>query len=206
MRLLHRTDWWGDTINWRQVPADEVDIKVIWTHALMKQRSPSCCPKFGERRVGVTLEDFTLCHDGRWSLYFVSGTEGENEDHFFQKLLLIPVGTPGYGKANCKTLGWTLVGFWNASNDTKSLSKLHDLLKPYETEDDHERCHLHIGIHMEELAAGEGHNDKKSLKQLKKSRIPRGKKAKKPDISSPEWTFTVDKKQDISNPEWTFTV
>ena len=125
--------------------------------------------------MGVVLDDLVRCHDGRWSLYFVSGTKGDkrkgNEGalHFFQKLLMIPVGATGYGKARCKALGWDLVGHWNASNDTRRLPRLRSLLKGYETEDGYDRTHVHIGIHMEALSAGQGNNDKNSLRKIKQA-------------------------------------
>ena len=104
----------------------------------------------------------------------MSGTAGDNAksdgvSHFFHKLLLIPVGAKGYGKANCKALGWELVGHWNASSDSRSLPQLQSLLNGFEKEDGFERCHVHLGIHMEALAAGKSHNDKTSLNQIKKA-------------------------------------
>ena len=126
--------------------------------------------------MGVSLIDLTRCHDDSWSLYYVSGTAGDNRKsngvpHFFRKLLLIPVGAKGYGKANCKAQGWKLVGHWNASTDTMALPQLRSLLKGFEKEDGFERCHVHLGIHMEILAAvpAHSHNDKKSLPKTKKA-------------------------------------
>lgn len=157
MKLVHRTNYWGDTINWNDRD-DEVDMEAIWVQFYRRKKDQPCCPGFGIRRVGVTVENLA----GKasiWTLFFVSGTEGtRNSDHYFNKLVLIPQGTKGYGREICKKKwGWKYKGLWDASDDDAK-ADLKELLDEYHTNDDHEVCHVHIGIHMETLDAGRGHS------------------------------------------------
>lgn len=156
MHLLHRTNYWGTTIDWTDRD-DEVDMHAIWVQAMTRRRA-SCCPGFGKRRVGIKISDLIECHSGLWNLYFVSETEGRNSDHFFTKLVLLPQGTKGFGKEHCrKVLGWKYKNQWDVTAES-AMGNLKTLLEDYHTKDGYERCHVHIGIHMESCDVGRGHS------------------------------------------------
>lgn len=104
------------------------------------------------------MDELIKCHDGYWNLYYVSGTEGRNSDHFFKKLLLIPRGAKGYGKERCKKVhGWSYEAQWDSSSESAEVD-LQDLLETWQTHDGYEVCHVHVGIHMESCCVGKGYS------------------------------------------------
>jgi hypothetical protein len=156
MHLIHRTNYWGSTITWsdRDVEVDGMDA--IWVQ-VVDEHWRSCCRGFGKRSVRVDMEDLTNHHSGRWNLFYVSGTEGRNSDHYFHKLVLIPQGTRGFGKTGCAKRGWTFVGKWTADAQS-SAANLSNLLRAYKSESGFEVCHVHLGLHMPSYWAGKGNS------------------------------------------------
>mmetsp|Transcript_29522 Transcript_29522/g.48716 ORF Transcript_29522/g.48716 Transcript_29522/m.48716 type:complete len:159 (+) Transcript_29522:96-572(+) len=157
MRLIHRTNYWGDTISWSNRDA-EVDMDAIWVQVARRRKDRSCCPGFGKRLVRVTIDKLTSSHNGWWDLFSVSGTEGRNSDHYFKKLVLIPQGTKTFDEERCiKVHGWELEGRWDASIQSAE-EDLQDLLEEHLTQDGYTKTHAHVGIYMESCFAGKGNS------------------------------------------------
>ena len=127
-------------------------MEAIWVQAVWGTRP--CCRGFGKRNVRVTIEDIQEAHTGTWNLFYVSGTEGRNSDHYFEKLVLIPRGERGFGKERCRRdFGWSFVGQWQCHEGEQGLS---DLLESYKENDGYRFVHIHLGIRMDEMDAGKG--------------------------------------------------
>jgi hypothetical protein len=157
MRLIHRTNYWGQTLNSSDRDR-EVDMDAIWVQVV---KFRACCPNFGDRNVRLNIEDLQTAHDGLWNLFFVSGTEGRDRDHFFSKLVMIPHGKRGYGKDRVRREhGWTFHGSWNSNGDEakSELTKLINGATKGGDGDRRRRHHIHLGIHMDSCQAGKGNS------------------------------------------------
>mmetsp|Transcript_20055 Transcript_20055/g.40902 ORF Transcript_20055/g.40902 Transcript_20055/m.40902 type:complete len:155 (-) Transcript_20055:138-602(-) len=152
VELVHRTNYWGKYIDATNMD-DEVNFDAIWVQCVYDGHR-TCCPNFGARRVGVTENDLVNEHNGWWSLFRVSSTWGRSPGHYFRKFVLIPQGTHGYGKRGCAQRGWEYEGEVVASN---ARDQLVNLLSCY-LDDQEDFTHVHIGIMMDQLYAGQGHS------------------------------------------------
>jgi hypothetical protein len=151
MRLYHRTNYWGTTIE-SSNRDNAVDIDAIWVQAV--SRPFPCCRGFGKRNTRVTTDDLQSEHDGMWNLFYVSGTEGRNPNHYFEKLVLIPRGERGYGKDRCRReFGWIFKGQWHCSEGE---SGLNELLGEFKKKDGYRFVHVHVGIRLDSFEAGKG--------------------------------------------------
>ena len=160
MPLVHRTNYMGHEIHSSTARHDhEVNFNAIWTQFSTVRRRRSCCRGFGKRSVVVKTVDFTREHDDDWNLYLVNEQEGHNEKHYFYKFVLIPSGTPHYGKKRCtRELNWKWVGVVEAD---QALVDLMSLLQPYYNGDKSnksyvERHHVHVGLKMEKIERARG--------------------------------------------------
>mmetsp|Transcript_16633 Transcript_16633/g.36170 ORF Transcript_16633/g.36170 Transcript_16633/m.36170 type:complete len:155 (-) Transcript_16633:605-1069(-) len=153
MRLIHRTNYWGEWIsNFHR--DSEVDFGAIWCQAV-EDDNPCCSRGFGKRNVKVQESDLVGEHDGWWSLFLVSGARGRSPEHYFYKLALVPKATRGYGKRNCAdSRGWKYLGEIHAqvANDS-----IECLVGKY-LDDPEDISHVHIGIMMNKHYAGKGHS------------------------------------------------
>lgn len=131
-------------------------MDAIWVQVV--RRRP-CCPNFGRRNVRLTNDHLQTHHDGRWNLFFVSGTKGRNPDHFFSKFVLIPHGKRGFGKDRCRREhGWTFHGSWNPSlhtADSDFTSLIDDATDGGEGEG-YRHHHIHLGIQIDSCHVGKG--------------------------------------------------
>lgn len=154
MRLVHRTNYWGKWIDPTDVD-DEVHFDAIWVQAMIDGDS-CCCHGFGRRGVAVNDQDLVDEFDGWWwSLFNVSGEQGRSSGHYFYKFVLIPQGTHGYGKRGCSQRGWGYVGEVHAQS---ALQGLDDRLRVYDEDQTGDFNHVHIGIMMDSLYAGQGNS------------------------------------------------
>ena len=160
MKLIHRTNYWGHELDSSGGRRDnEVDMMdAIWVQVV--KRGP-CCPNFGERNVRITTDHLRTHHDGLWNLFFVSGTEGRDSDHYFSKFVLIPHGKRGFGKDRCKKQhGWTFKGSWNSSStnddDDSNLKLLLENAAAHKNSEGYKRHHIHVGISLDTCHVGKG--------------------------------------------------
>ena len=155
LRLVHRTNYWGQYID----PSDtdeDVHFDAIWVQAMI-DGDQCCCRGFGRRGVAVSDEDLTDEYDGWWSLFYVTGRYGRSDDHFFYKFVLIPQGTYGYGKRGCAQRGWRYEGEVHSSSACDGLDKI--LRYDYFYDQSNDIIHAHIGIMMDRpLLAGHGNS------------------------------------------------
>lgn len=147
MKLIHRTNYWGEYIDASDRDRD-VSFNAIWVQAVGENWG--CCRGFGRRCVVVQNNDFTKEHDGLWNIFLISEQSGSNEGHYFYKFVALPKNTYGYGKKNCAKLKWQWVGEFNAYTARENLD---DVLEDYLDEnkddsDDDVFYHVHIGIKM----------------------------------------------------------
>ena len=150
-QLSHRTNYWGAHIDATDND-DEVDFAAVWVQALEDNRS--CCPGFGRRRVRVENQDLSE-HAEWWWLFRVSARYGRSDGHYFMKFVLIPQGEPGYGKRGCAQRGWSLDGEVSSDN---ALAGLQQLVEHYFDDDEGDFIHVHIGIKMDGVYAGQGNS------------------------------------------------
>ena len=153
LRLVHRTNYWGQYIDASDVD-DDVNFDAIWVQAMIDGK-PCCCRGFGERGVAVNNQDISDEHSDWWSLFFVNGRRGRSEAHYFHKFVLIPQGTHGYGKRGCADRGWRFEGQVFAA---RACEDLDDLLRSFFYDDTDDVNHVHIGIMMDQLYAGTGNS------------------------------------------------
>ena len=153
--LIHRTNYWGTTIDSSYSRKDrDLNYEAIWAQALIDNRTAGS-RGFGPRRVEVSLDALKEEHDGKWSLYYVKGTQGNNPDHFFYKFALIPSGARNFDKRRCSQNGWRHVGDIDVRR-SGAFAKLQSLLDRYADNDTHENVHVHLGLKLESLDAPKG--------------------------------------------------
>ena len=157
LRLVHRTNYWGQWIDSTDLDPD-VNFDAIWVQAMIDGES-CCCHGFGRRGVAVSNQDLEdECPpfaQGWWSLFQVSGTHGHSAGHYFYKFVLIPQGTHGYGKRGCAQRGWTYVG---EAHSQSACDHLDSILRSYYHDQSGDFNHVHIGIKMDTLYAGQGNS------------------------------------------------
>ena len=153
LRLIHRTNYWGQRIDANDGD-DDVNFDAIWVQAMIDGKR-CCCPGFGERRVAVDNQDISDEHSSWWSLFLVNGRRGRSEAHYFYKFVLIPQGTHGYGKRGCADRGWRFQGQVLAD---RACEDLDDLLRSFFDDASGDVNHVHIGIMMDQLCAGKGNS------------------------------------------------
>ena len=153
MRLVHRTNYWGEWISSSDMD-DDVPFDAIWVQAML-DGCACCCHGFGRRGVAVRDEDLVDEFNGWWSLFKVSGEWGRTPGHFFHKYVLIPQGTHGFGKRGCAQRGWTYAGEIQAGRACERLDELLEYTIDDQTDDFN---HVHIGIMMDSLYAGKGNS------------------------------------------------
>ena len=152
MKLIHRTNYWGNYIDSSYGDRDdEVDFDAIWAQAVGDYDGP-CCPRgFGRRSVEVVNSDFMEEHNSWWSVFLVSSQRGGSSCHYFYKFAVIPQGIPHYGKKSCiQRRGWTYKGEFYAGD---ALEDLENILEYYLELDDDDINHVHVAIYMEGLRA-----------------------------------------------------
>lgn len=150
MKLIHRTNYWGQWIDTSDMDND-VPFDVIWTQAV-GDHSTGCCRGFGVRQVAVVNSDFEREDPGWWHVFKVSNQYGRSDGHYFYKFVALPQGTYGFGKRGCASLGWSWEGEFLAGN---AMSELEEVLAEYleesnQTSDFH---HVHLGVKMEQVYA-----------------------------------------------------
>jgi len=149
MKLLHLTNYWGSTIDPNNSPQDDdVDMDVIWTQALEYEHDRPCCPGFGRRIVRVEDQDLVQWDQNNWTLWFVSGTWGNSDGHYFYKFVLIPNGCYGKGKRTMRARGWQELSTLRFGYDA-DMTSLEDVLMPYwsNTGGNISHPHVHVGIY-----------------------------------------------------------
>jgi len=169
--LIHRTNYEGrQIVASKSRPHRDLDVKglkVVWTQFSTSRRNATCCWSFGSRRIFVRKRAFVHSKDKSiWKLYLVRQNVGNNERHYFYKFVVIPSGTPSFGKKTCtQQFGWKFCGsLWVDSDDAGSspLEQLNILLRPYYQGEEHYdgdgdgdiyRFHVHVGLCMEGLMA-----------------------------------------------------
>lgn len=150
MKLIHRTNYWGQWIDAADMDND-VPFDVIWTQAV-GDHSTGCCRGFGVRQVAVVNSDFEKEDPGWWHVFKVSNQYGRSDGHYFYKFVALPQGTYGFGKRGCASLGWSWEGEFLAGN---AMSELEEVLAEYleennQTSDFH---HVHLGVKMDQVYA-----------------------------------------------------
>lgn len=148
MKLIHRTNYWGEYIDASDRDKD-IPFDAIWVQAV--RETWGCCRGFGRRCVVVQNNDFTNEHDGVWNIFLVDEQSGRNEYHHFQKFVALPERTYGFGKKRCAKLDWQWLGEFHARKASETLDNvLEDYLNDYnkDSEEDGIFYHVHIGIKM----------------------------------------------------------
>jgi len=92
-----------------QRSGNKVPFTDIWTQD-MNDNQPCCFRNFDRRVILVVNSDFEEAEPDVWSIFYVSGSCGQSEGHYFHKVVVIPQGTYGYDKRCCTSRGWKFEG------------------------------------------------------------------------------------------------
>ena len=147
IEMTHRTNYWGKRIEFRSYFHEE---RVLWFQA--SNFDCGCCRGFGERAVSLAETSFQRWGVQRWKLWRIDINAGNNPEHVFHKMLLIPVGTPGYGKTSCEENGWKYLSTIHKEREMRELEQsfaqyLEGVKKQdIQSGDEDNRNHLHFGI------------------------------------------------------------
>jgi len=149
IRLVHRTNYWGNNPIFAENSDAEVDTACIW---VQMTRGKSCCPGFGNREMDVYPDDLLNQCEDDWNLWLVSEGQGNKTNHYFYKLVLIPKRTPGLGNKSCLSYGWLAVGAVDFNLDN-AYEHLADMIRPYlqSAPEPQVKKHVHIAIIMDSL-------------------------------------------------------
>ena len=146
VEIVHRTNYWGDRIEFRSYVQNE---PCLWFQA--SNFEYGCCRRFGRRVVPLDETDFQRWGVRRWKLWLIEINAGINPEHFFHKMVLIPFGTPGLGRPSCEGQGWKYL----STIHNEPMRELEQFLSTYlgkvKNEDiqngnETNKNHLHFGI------------------------------------------------------------
>ena len=147
VEIVNRANNWGNRIDFCSRCHQEPGL---WFQASNFERG--CCRGFGRRAVSLAETDFQRWGVQRWRLWLIEKNAGNNPEHVFHKMLLIPVGTPGYGKTSCKGEGWKYLSTIHHEREIRELEQsFAQYLEGVKNQDiqngnEDNRNHLHFGI------------------------------------------------------------
>ena len=146
MDIIHRTNYWGGRIDFRSYFHGE---HCLWFQASNFQRG--CCRGYGVRRVPLTEEDFQIWGEQGWKLWRISIDGGNNPEHIFHKMMLVPFDTHGLGRVSCERQGWSYLSTFGGEpmNDLEAfLSRYRQNVNNQDTQNgnDDNINHLHMCI------------------------------------------------------------